>query len=234
MVFEDRIAAELQRAHRGEHAAVAHGFEGAVDQRLQGLAEEPLADALAVGGGDEVREVFGDALGRAALEAGGEVIAVHLADAFDGLGEGFTAAELGAVAGVLGGGDVIGEAVVFVAVEAALGLAAAVDDVAAGNLPLALGGDGFFNDVLKLLDRGVFALMEIKLGHHGGALGDRHGLEESLRIDAPARGGIVDVGVGGAVVLDIVEGEGDGAGDLGGIPRDETAIPLDDEAFTGG
>jgi len=234
VVLEDRIAAELQRAHRGEHAAVAHGFEGAVDQSFERLAEEPLADALAVGGGDEVREVFGDALGRAALEFGGEVVAVHLADAFDGLGEGFAAAELGAVAGVLGGGDVVGEAVVLIAVEAALGLAAAVDDVAAGDFPLALGGDGFLDDVLELLDGGMFALMEIELGHHGGTLGDGHGLEEGLRIDAPARGGIVDVGVGGAVMRDVVEGERDGAGDLGGVPGNETAVPFDDEALTGG
>jgi len=90
-----------------------------------------------------------------ALEFVGKMVPVHLRHAGDGLAVGLAAAELGPVAGVFRGSDVIGKAVVLVFGEAALGLALAVDDVAARDLPFALGGDGFFDDVLDLFDRRI-------------------------------------------------------------------------------
>jgi hypothetical protein len=104
---EDRLAAKLQRAHRGQHLAPRHRIERRADRRVQPAAEaldcrELFARHIAFFQRDEFR------IGERAL---GEVREVHVAHARHGLGPSFAAAFFGGVAGVAGDRDVVLETV---------------------------------------------------------------------------------------------------------------------------
>ena len=231
VVAEDGLAAELQRAHRGEHAPGGHGGERPVEGRAQRGAGQPLGEPLPVLRAHR-RVVAGG--GQRPVEPGGEELAVHPAHAFRGLGEQLATAELGAVARVFGGGDVVGQPVLVVMVEPARGLAFAEDDVGARDRPLALGGDGLLDVVLDLFDGRVPAGAVAQLRHVRDPRGDALRFAEGGGINPVAGRRIVARGIVGVTVLHLPEGEGDGARDLGEIPGHRGAVALEHAAVGGG
>gem|GEM_PF-4813227 len=97
---------------------------------------------------------------------------VHRLHAPHGLGKQFAPAEVRAVTRVFCARDVIGQSILVVVLESLRGLALAIDDVAAGDGPFALGGDGFLEGVLDLLDGGIPSLAINQFERPGGAAGD--------------------------------------------------------------
>ena len=231
VVAEDGLTAKLQRAHRGQHAPGRHGRERPVNGCAERAAGQPLGEPLPVLRLHR-RIIAGG--GQRPVEPVGEELAVHPAHARRGLGEQLAAAEFGPVARVLGRGDVVGQPVLAVMIEPARGLALAVDDVGARDRPLALGGDGLLHIVLDLLDGRVPAGAVAQLRHVRDPGGDALRLAEGGRVDAVMGHRVVARGILRVVMLHLMEGEGDGARDLGRVPWHRGAIAFEHAAVGGG
>ncbi len=106
----------------------------------------------------------------------------------------------------------------------------AVENVGAGHIPTAGGGDGFFDTVLHLVDGGMFAVAVEQLEHERSALGDLGDLDEGVAVEAEAGQDVVAIGIIRAFGGDLVEGEGDGAGDLVEIEAGAGAVAFYDHA----
>ena len=159
---------------------------------------------------------------------------MHLRHTLDALGERFPAAQFGAVTGVFGHGDVVGQSTLIVSGEPGECMPFAVKHIGAGHLPVTGCGDGFFHGVLHLFNRGVGALPIVQLEHLRNRLGDLGRSDEAVAVQPEAGQQVVAIGIGGVVGKHLAERQGDGASDLVLVIADERTIALDDLALGGG
>ena len=233
VVAHDRFAAELHRAHAGQHLLGRHLREGLANDAGQIHPAPRPGQQVGLGAG-QLRDVRREFRRQPAFELGGEKLQVHVADALDALGENLAAAQFRPVAGVLRHRDVVGQPVVGVLGQPALGVAGPVQHVGPRHFPMAAARNRLFHRVLHLLDGGMPAVAVMELEHLRDAGGDARDLGEIGTLQTVAGQGVVAVGIRGVVRADLMKRQGDGASDLAQVETHTGAVALGHQAFGGG